>query len=428
MSRTVTDPQPLLFFAWLAFGICSILFSIVILGIHPEILFELPVASPVVIGWTHLLILGWFCSLFFAAGYQLTPVVTLQPLISRWMCRIHFGLHLIGVPVMVIAFFTSQYNWLAIGGTFVIAGFSLFALNAIFSAGMQPRWNALSLLWFTAIFWLLVGSIIALIAVFMRLQILRSTDFEELVGIHIHTMILGFFMIMLIAAASKLVPMFMLSSEKPQYGTWIAGMVLNVVIFAIYFGIGRFDTVYRSALTWFTLAALLAYYAQLGYFAVKKRRKWDAGLVLFYLGNSTLIAAWLQFFQFHRAADQIIPLVNHLRNGVFLVTFLGFNGCILGMAQKIVPFMLWHHLYARYLGKAKVPQTIEMLHTWSLWPMAICYNISAALFITALFGNRFEFIRPAVFMMLLAFAFLISNACKFTSHWKKPKIIPFKSH
>ena len=425
MNQTVTDPQPLLFFAWLGLGMTSFLSSLLTLLIRPDILIALPTMSPTLIAWTHLFILGWLCSLFFAAGYQLTPVVTLNPLASRWMSRIHFALHFIGMPTMVVSFYTGHYPSLAIGGALVVIGFLLFAINMLLSAGLQSKWNYLSLMWVTGIFWLLIGSGVAMVAVFMRLQLVDSSQFNAVLGIHIHTMIVGFFLMILMAAASKLVPMFMLSPEKPQYGTSIAGIVLNAVLFAAYFGFLSMDHHYRTALCMIALIALVAYFCQLAFFARNKRRKWDAGMVLFYAANLSLIPAWCLFYQFHNKNHPNAEDLQMLRSAVFTVTFLTFNGCILGMSQKIVPFMLWHQLYSKHLGKAKVPQTKELLASWTLWPIAIAYLIATSLFLAAQIANLPQLIRPATIAMLLGFIFVACNAPTFASHWRHPQLIPF---
>ncbi len=425
MNQTVTDPQPLLFFAWLGLGMISFLSSLLTLLIRPDILMALPAMSPTVIAWTHLFILGWLCSLFFAAGYQLTPVVTLNPLASRWMSRIHFVLHLIGMPTMVVSFYTGRYSLLAMGGSFVVFGFILFAINILLSAGLKSKWNHLSLMWVAGIFWLLVGSGVAMVAVFMRLQLVDSSLFSTVLSMHIHTMTIGFFLMILMAAASKLVPMFMLSPEKPQYGTSIAGLTLNGVLFASYFGFHFMDFRYRTALCIIALIALAAYFSQLVFFAITKRRKWDAGMVLFYGANLTLLPVWWFFYRFHNTTNQSPEDLQMLRSAVFTVTFLTFNGCILGMSQKIVPFMLWHHLYSKHLGKAKVPQTIQLLASWTLWSIAIAYLIATFLFLAAQIWNIPQLIRPATIAMLLGFIFVACNAPTFTSHWRHPQLTPF---
>ena len=261
--------------------------------------------------------------------------------------------------------------------------------------------------------------------VFMRLNLIDGGNFNTVLAVHIHTMIVGFFLMILMAAASKLVPMFMLSPEQPQYGSWVAGIALNLIMFATYFGFNSLDSHFRSLLSVTLLAAILAYFSQLTYFALKKRRKWDAGMTLFYLANFMLLPAWWQFFRFHSLPDAgaTSASIDTLRAGVFIVTFLAFNGCILGMSQKIVPFMLWHHLYAKHLGKAKVPQTVDLLHAWTLWPIAGSYLLSALLYLIALKGQNAALIRPATVFMLLAFFFVACNAPQFINHWKTPVLI-----
>ncbi|MEQ9825687.1 MAG: hypothetical protein ABQ298_14975 [Puniceicoccaceae bacterium] len=424
MNRNVTDPQPLLFFCWLSLGMASLLGSILMLLMQPELLIGHAAMAPPVVAWTHLVMLGWLGSLFFAAGYQLTPVVTLNPLASRWMSRIHFALHLIGVPVMVVAFETGRYAWLAASGSAVILGFVLFAINALLSAGPSSRWNHVSLPWFAAIFWMLAGALLALMAVFMRLGWMESGNFQNVLGLHIHTMIGGFFLQLLIAAASKLVPMFMLSPEKPQHGTWIATILLNGVLFGAHFRMGEHSPLQRQMLMIGALLALLAYGGQLIYFARKKRRRWDAGMTLFYAAHLILLPAWWYGYQFHLESNGASN-PDLLRYSVFLTSLLVFTGCILGMAQKIVPFMLWHHLYSQYLGRAKVPQTLELLSAWTLWPIAWCWGVASLMFLLAFALHSMLLIQLGAAALLTAFALMLCNAPTIRSHWRSPKISPF---
>lgn len=381
--------------------------------------------SPPVIAWTHTFILGWLCSLFFAAGYQLIPVITLNPLRSRLLSQIHFALHALGVPIMVISFLRSEYHGLAVGGTFVFLGFLLFIFNTLITSGVQPKWSHGSVLWFMGLFWLLTGGILALVAVALRLHPLPDWDFMGILGLHVHTMLFGFFFMFLIAASSKLIPMFMLSPERPQWGTWISGGLISFVLLVSYATIGAKPAIFGSLLAFIMLSSITAFYGQLLFFVLKKRRPLDAGLSQFLLGTLFLLPAWISFYKFHTTSAPATPDLDVIRSGVFLLVFLVFNGCILGMAQKIVPFMLWHHLYSKYLGRSRVPQTADLLVSWTLWPIFACFLISGLLFLTAMLGGWTALISPAAVFMLFAYVFVAVNGRMFLSHWRHPQIQPF---
>ncbi|MCG8527390.1 MAG: hypothetical protein MI748_13475 [Opitutales bacterium] len=419
MSNNVTDPQPILFFCWLGMGMISLLASIAWLIIEPGLLTG-AFMRPEVIAWVHLVALGWLCSLYFAAGYQLIPVVTLRPLASRWMSRIHLVFHGIAFPAMVIGFFTSRYIWVGIGGSIVYLGFWLFTLNSLFSSGLNSTWNRTSVPWFLGLFWLVAGGTLAVVATFYRINPQTQINFFNVLGLHVHTMLVGFFFTILISAASKLVPMFLLSPEKDQWGTWISSLTSTLILFLAYTFAD--NSITNKLLTCLMLIALLAHFGQMLFFILKKRKKLDPGMLTFFLANLLLLPAWWCFCKYHsNPAEQ----EHMIRAGVFIMLFLVFNGCILGMAQKIVPFMFWHHIYAKHLGKAILPVTHELLTSWTLWPIAIGFTLSASTFCIALSTESDFLFRPAAVILLVSYFFVVANGPKLIRHWKTPDIKPF---
>ena len=131
--------------------------------------------------------------------------------------------------------------------------------------------------------------------------------------------------------------------------------------------------------------------------------------MLFFGGCLLLLPAWMFFHQHHLEEG---PETASIRTGVFTLVILVFNGCILGMAQKIVPFMMWHHLYSKYLGNKKVPNTIDLLNSWTLWPIAAVYLVAALFFLSAFIFDASAIIRPGAITMLLAYVLFTCNAPK----------------
>jgi hypothetical protein len=422
VSRNVTDPQPLLFFAWLGVGLVSLITALVWLVVSPDLLLG-PVLAPGTVAWTHLWVLGWLANLFFASGYQLTPVVTLKPLTSRWLARVHWAVHVVGFAWMVLAFLRLDYHGVAWGGSLVVSGFLMFVINLLLTSGWNPKWSHTSVLWTASCFWLLVGAALALVAVRLKIAPWGGLDPMRVLGLHVHVLGIGFFLQLLVAAASKLVPMFLLSSEKPQWGTWISGLVINLTLaLALIEGLGAHAMRGREWMSWAVLGAVVAFLGQQGWFITSKRRKLDAAMVLFFGSCLLLLPSWAWIHLLHTPTAHASDLLHGARNGFFLLLGVTFAGCILGMAQKIVPFMLWHYLYARFLGKAQVPLTADLLLPWTARPILIAFIIASLLFLGGFLTAQPWMLSLAAGMLLLSLGFFMANGKQFLSHLKSPRI------
>jgi hypothetical protein len=426
MTPIKPDPQPGLFFRWLALGLTAQTAGLIWLIADPSPLLG-ATTTPAALAWTHLMVLGWLCALFFGAGHPLIPVLTQGRNALRWVPEVHFWLHFAGIAWMIPGFATARYDRVGVGGTLVVVGFLLFAFRGIRVAGMQAKWTASSVFWTLSSFWLLTGAGLALAAVGQRLGWFFLINPMQLLGLHVHVLLFGFFLCMLFSASAKLLPMFLLGSEKNQWGTWVAGMILNALLFVAMIHAGQeMSETLRKQMCWIAWAVLFAYYAQLQLFVREGRRLPDAGTGLFLLSTLLLVPAWMALQQFHSGASfgQQDPF-SSMRLSVLLV-LLTFSGCILGMAQKMVPFMLWQARYAPHLGKAKLPLTADLLHPSTLFPASLLQLCSFVLYGIALWQASGGMIRVAAMLQLASLACFALNLPRLVSHWRKPRLVPLQ--
>src|SRR6476620_10404369 len=122
--------------------------------------------QPRTLAITHTMALGWGTMIILGASHQLVPVLIEARLHSTLLAYLSFVLAAIGIPILVISFFTFHFGWSAIVGATLINGAVLFFLvNMALSICRSPNKNVHALFILTAAFWLLATTIIGLLLV-----------------------------------------------------------------------------------------------------------------------------------------------------------------------------------------------------------------------------------------------------------------------
>ncbi|HJW18088.1 MAG TPA: hypothetical protein VJ499_13240, partial [Flavisolibacter sp.] len=90
--------------------------------------------QPRALAITHTMALGWGTMIILGASHQLVPVLIEARLFSTILAYLSFILAAIGIPLLVICFFTFHFNWVAItGGILINAAVFIFLINMAIS-------------------------------------------------------------------------------------------------------------------------------------------------------------------------------------------------------------------------------------------------------------------------------------------------------
>jgi hypothetical protein len=318
-----------------------------------------------IVAVTHLFVLGWIASVVMGATYQLVPVALETRLHSERLARWHFALHLIGFTGMVWMFWTWNLKQVGHFGSAFGLGVILFTYNLGRTLARVPRWNAVAFGIASSAFWLLIAMLAGLYAASAKCWPgISPFNPISLMHAHAHLGVLGCFVMMIVGASYKLVPMFVLGELRSERrACWSIGL-LNAGVAGL-FATLLLDRPLKLAFALVTLAGLALYGVEIrAVLRSRTRGKLDWALRYFFtaislfipLGGVAIILCWPRL--------PATPLTTQLEN---LYGFLAIVGvitfAILGMLHKIVPFLVWYSTYSREVGLRKVPSLSELSST-----------------------------------------------------------------
>ncbi|MFA5371194.1 MAG: hypothetical protein WC298_04370 [Sideroxydans sp.] len=315
----------------------------------------------------HCITLGFMASVMFGATQQILPVLVGSKMpASRLVAISSLLLLLIGTLSLCAGFILGKpallnLAWPLLGSTFLIfIGASLISLVRA-TARNDTR---------TAIFL----SIISL-AVAATLGVLlargyatgASLPYVEMISAHIKLSLGGWVMLLTIGVSYQVVPMFQLT---PSYPKWLTTVLAPAIFIAL---------LSSAALLWIepypywiaVMTEWLFWLLAIGFAAVtlrlqqqRRRRVADTTLSFFRLGMISLVLAAL----FSLAAILYPAAGTYLRTLSVLVFLMGLAMSVInGMLYKIIPFLVWFHLFRGGM-KSGVPNMKQIIpETWMWW-------------------------------------------------------------
>ena len=322
--------------------------------------------SPHLLSLTHLLVLGWISMIIFGSLYQLIPVVMEVKLYSEKLAIATFILFGTGLLVLSVSFWSFNFGHnmgIDIGGTLVLLAVLLFAWNAIKSAAKTERKTIENTFIVTAVLWLLLTVILAIIIVLNFSMHFISMSHLQLLKTHAHMGLVGWFLLLVIGVASKLMPMFLIVHKLPtrllNYAYYLINSGLVLLLLAY--------TFYPQA--WFlTLSGLLIVsgivlflrFNQIA-FGKRLRKKLDVGMKMSAMGFILLALTLLLGLTSILKPEilQTLQLRIDMLYGILII--LGFlSSLVLGQTYKTLPFIIWLKKYHSKVGKQKVPLPQEL--------------------------------------------------------------------
>jgi cbb3-type cytochrome oxidase subunit 1 len=403
-----------------------------------------------VIAVTHLLVLGWICSIVMGAMYQLVPVALETKLYSEKLARWQFGFHVVGFVAMVWMF--QVWNMKQVGhfGCVLGTGVGLFIYNIVQTLRRVPRWNVTATAVTAALAWIGLAITVGLSvsagkctyeskaglaatgAVAALVQGLRAVGgfmghFRAISAMHAHAHLggVGCFTMLLVGVSYKLVPMFTLSEvQSRRRAGWSIGLLNGGLA-------GSFATIllgspWKLAFTAVLLAALVLYGCELAaILRARKRRTLDWGIKYFLTAVALLAPLSLLALVLSWPGLPLTTFSGQLEN---VYGFLGLLGvvslAIIGMLYKIIPFLVWFHSYSRQVGRAQVPALSEL---YSARVQAAGYwSYLAGLAVTC--GGMVlcheRGVQLGMGLVLASLAALVFNVARMLTHLIRPQFKP----
>ncbi len=413
---------------FIVLGLVSFVIATVWLAFRPDLLVAYHY-GPHVIALTHLVVLGFICSVVMGAMYQLTPVALETRLHSERLARIHFWCHLIGVPGMVAMFWIWNMKQVGHFGTFFGVGVGLFAWNIARTLRRAPRWNAVAYGIASSTAWLVVTMLAGLFLASAKCWP-QINPLDPLGGLHAHAHlgVLGCFAILIVAVSYRLLPMFLLSTIQSERRACWSLHLLNVGVAGLVTTIAL-KSPWKLAFAFVVIAGLTVYAIELGaILRARKRRSLDWGLRSFLsamgvLGILAILGAVLCW--------PTLPandFTTRLENVYGFLALFGFVGwAILGMLYKILPFLVWYRAYAAEIGRSQVPVLHEMyshpLQAIGFWTYAAGLATTAL----AMAAGSEPLVQASWLWLVASVAIFLVNAGLILRHLVRPRLQPLPS-
>lgn len=325
--------------------------------------------QPHLLAITHIAALGWGTMIIFGASHQLLPVVMEVHLYSEKLAGWCYRLLLPGVVLLAASFWNFIPGWpMETGALLVLSAVVLYVVNVYATARQNRKWNISAECIVTASWWLLFTAILGTLLVFNLRYAFFPQDHLYYLKIHAHTGMAGWFLLLVMGVASRLIPMFLLSHREPgRLVKWsyylLNGSLLGFVVMAFVFNSEK----YWPAFALTALAAVITYalFIRLTW-KEAVRKKPDVPMKI------TLAAIALMLLPFllltvlaslpSRAEQETVRL--SLAYG-FSVLGGFITAIILGQTFKTFPFIIWMHRYKNKAGKTKIPLPRDLYReTW----------------------------------------------------------------
>lgn len=324
--------------------------------------------APALLAATHCITLGFMATVMMGAVQQILPVVVGSPVpASRLVAWLTLLPLVTGTLLLTAGFLHSETRLLGFAWPLLATAFVVFIAAALLSLW---RARARNLTWIAILLALLTlaGAVTLGTLLDRGYATGMALDYARLSAMHIGLALGGWVMLLIVGVSYQVVPMFQIT---PGYPKWLgdllapalfAALLLNLA--AISLGQAPARNGMAESLYW--LLALSFAVTTLWLQKHRRRRISDATLSFFRLGMFALMFAATCSF-----AALALPAAAAPLRLLSIIAFIGgfALSLIQGMLYKIVPFLVWFHLFRGGSNAVKVgiPNMKEVIPERLIW-------------------------------------------------------------
>ena len=316
--------------------------------------------SPALLGITHLLTLGFMAMVMLGAMFQLVPVISGQliPGGSAGATAVHLLL-LAGIVLLATGFMAQRYEYLAWAGLPLLLAFATF-LVPLASLLLRRIGGG------DAIFSIRLAALSLLITI--ALGLVRSANFAGLAeplplanitNVHLGWGLGGWTVLLVMGASYQVIPMFHVT---PSYPTWLARLLPALVMSSL-LCLTFLPPSPLQALAMLCLCVSAATYAlfSIRLLGQRKRRIPDITARFWKLSLGCLVLACclclVHYFLGEWLSEAKLRQQTQVTLGILMIYGFAIS-VIMGMLQKIVPFLSYLHLQRRCLTNFEMLKTL----------------------------------------------------------------------
>lgn len=309
--------------------------------------------TPHMLTIVHIAALGWGTMIIFGAAHQLLPVICEQDLYSEKMASLVWYTLTTGIILLTSTFWNLSVGWLMItGGSLIVFSVILYVINVWKTSRICKKYSVQKLFITSSALWLLFTVTVGLLLAINLAFPFFDVSHLEILKLHAHAGIAGWFLQLITGVSTKLVPMFLLGKSDKNH------LLLNAFFFQnagliLFLTDGYFIEITTRSLVYAGLVLIgIIFWLMYLRDAYKNRLRKRVELLMkhSFLSFLSLVISVL-----------LIPLV-YFSNGYRwtmlygTLLFMGWiTNIILGKTFKTLPFIIWNGHYKHLSGKVKVP-------------------------------------------------------------------------
>lgn len=407
-----TAVVPFYLYAAISFLICTIL-----LMLSAES-FTHHYFSPQLLAITHAMALGWGTMIILGASHQLVPVLTEKSLFSVKLAHISFFLAAAGIPLLVYGFYTFNMGWPSKwGGRLVLLSVLAYLVNIFNTVKTGKGVNIFSLFIVTAASWLFITAFLGLALVYNFTYPFLPKDMLTYLPLHAHAGILGWFLMLIMGVASRLIPMFLISKYQDNRSLRVIYFLINGGL--IYYLLSYyFQFPYPVLISVLMIATALSFFLRY-IFRVWKwriRKKVDQPMRISLLSVAMML---LPLFILLVVSAYRVSGGQHSRLVLlygFLIFFGWMTSLILGMTFKTLPFIIWNKCYHDKAGLIKTPDPKSLMSDRLFMAMGVSYLTGFLVFALGIFFGYTSLLMAGTTALIMAAVFYNLNVLKIWQH------------
>ncbi|GGG84570.1 hypothetical protein GCM10007415_17190 [Parapedobacter pyrenivorans] len=374
--------------------------------------------SPHLLAIVHAAALGWGTMIIFGAAYQLLPVICERDLYSVPFAVASYVMLTVGALLLVWSFWVFEVGVLMItGGALVVVAAVLYAINTCATAARQQRVNVQQVFLVSSALWLFITVIIGLLLTINLSHTFIPRNHLDMLKLHAHAGLAGWFLQLITGVSTKLVPMFLLGKSKREWLLYTA-LVLQNIGLILFLADGYFNPITAKMLIYAGIVALgtlawLIYLADV--YRNRLRRKIEPLMKHTAISFLNLAVGFVLLpVAFYFSDSRWVSLY-----GTFL--FLGWiTAIILGTTFKTLPFIVWTSHYRHLTGKVIVPLPKQLYNERLIGYQFYLYLSAFVSLIIGLIADCAPVVRVALILWMILAAVYVANVAKTIFH--KPMI------
>jgi len=380
--------------------------------------------NPHILAITHAMALGWGTMIIIGASHQLVPVLIEAKLYSNALAYLSFILAAIGITSLVYGFSIFNMGWPAQwGACLIVLAILAYLINLALSMEQSKNGSIHAVFVFTATIWLFLTAVLGLAQVYNFTKLVLPESSLYYLTLHAHAGIIGWFLLLIIGVASRLIPMFLISKyTNVELLWWIYGLINSALVLFVALFLYRSSEGLLLIPLVLVLAAIILfiYYCYCAY-AQRIRKQLDEQVKLSLLSVSMLLLPVLLLIS---VLVFLISAFGEKLNLILAYGFLLFFGwitaMILAMTFKTLPFIIWNKVYHHRSGLGKTPNPKDLFSQGVFKAMALVYLAGFILFVIGILFGMTIFLNAGAVLILFAAVLYNWNVFKIMLH--RPKV------